>query len=270
MMYIPNQPLNVASAGQLTIWQTAIDSHFSYEDRVKNAKSSFKLKNVVGNNTFRHVRETLEKMCFGHRRCMYCEDSCADEVEHAMPKDLYPEQVFCWENYLYACGPCNGPKSNRYAIFSIAGVVTEVGRNAKAPIVPPIAGEHVFINPRLEDPFLTLELDLSGTFRFRPMTGANAVSEARANWTIVVLGLNTRKFLVKARENVFNLCRVALREYSRMKMEGADLAELDNIQTTIMEMPHPTVFNEMQRQAAFNRRIGDIFRTVPEALSWSR
>jgi hypothetical protein len=35
-----------------------------------------------------------------------------DEAEHINPKDLYLERVFDWANYLYACGPCNGPKSN--------------------------------------------------------------------------------------------------------------------------------------------------------------
>ena len=33
-------------------------------------------------------------MCAGAKRCMYCEDSAADEVEHHLPKNLYPEFVF--------------------------------------------------------------------------------------------------------------------------------------------------------------------------------
>ena len=47
---------------------------------------------------------------------MYCEDSVADEVEHFRPKDLYPDVVFAWRNYLYACGQCNGGKNNRFSI----------------------------------------------------------------------------------------------------------------------------------------------------------
>ena len=60
----------------------------------------------------RRCEPALSAMCHGPRRCMYCEDSAADEVEHFRPTDLYPEFVFAWMNYLYACGPCNVRKKN--------------------------------------------------------------------------------------------------------------------------------------------------------------
>jgi len=47
------------------------------------------------------------------------EDAPADEVEHHSPKDLYPELVFVWRNYLYACGPCNRRKNNHFSIIDI-------------------------------------------------------------------------------------------------------------------------------------------------------
>lgn len=52
-------------------------------------------------------------------------DSAADEVEHIAPKALFPERVFDWTNYIYACGPCNGPKSNRYSYVTTSGEMKE-------------------------------------------------------------------------------------------------------------------------------------------------
>ena len=74
-------------------------------EQVKAAKTLFKSRNRKENRTFAAVRKELADLCSGSRRCMYCDDSVADEVEHFRPKDLYPEVVFAWMNYLYACGP---------------------------------------------------------------------------------------------------------------------------------------------------------------------
>jgi hypothetical protein len=41
------------------------------------------------------------------------------------------------KHYLYACGPCNGPKSNHYAIFLATGALIELARKPRDPIVPP-------------------------------------------------------------------------------------------------------------------------------------
>ena len=62
---------------------------------------------------------------------MYCEDSVGDEVEHHRPKNLYPDHTFLWDNYLYACGPCNGPKNNRFAVFDVRRLYL-VGSHASA------------------------------------------------------------------------------------------------------------------------------------------
>src|ERR1051326_4230467 len=98
-------------------YQREIDELPGYPSRVSAAKANFARYNNSRKEPFKTVRETLTSLCCGAQRCMYCEDSCADEVEHFRPKDLYPEACFVWENYLYACGPCNGPKNNRFAIF---------------------------------------------------------------------------------------------------------------------------------------------------------
>ncbi len=112
----PLLPADAADA--LAELQRDIDARLTYRERVAAGKSAFSSKNRRGDATFDKVREALTAMCAGRCRCMYCEDSTADEVEHFSPKDLYPEHVFAWLNYLYACGPCNGPKSNKFQIIS--------------------------------------------------------------------------------------------------------------------------------------------------------
>lgn len=92
-----------------------------------------------------------------NQRCMYCEDSCADEVEHIRPKHLYPETTFVWTNYLYACGPCNGPKSPRYPLLVDGQVNLPDGKS------PPSPGIDVLIDPRRDDPCEFLSVDLLGS-----------------------------------------------------------------------------------------------------------
>src|SRR5437867_3043275 len=109
MIRLPSVLLPPLALQSLQGYQREIDMVRDYAKRVEAAERLFKSRNKTSNNTFRAVRLKLHEMCSGARRCCYCEDSFADEVEHVRPKSLYPEHVFVWENYLYSCGPCNGP-----------------------------------------------------------------------------------------------------------------------------------------------------------------
>lgn len=61
--------------------------------------------------------------------------------------------MFAWENYLYACGPGNGPRNNRFAVFETGtGQVVDVTRGRRAPIDPPTPGVSLLTDPRTEDP----------------------------------------------------------------------------------------------------------------------
>jgi hypothetical protein len=113
------------------------------------------------------VRAVLTEMCSGADRCMYCEDSAADEIEHVRPKSLYPDQTFVWENYLYACGRCNGPKSNSLGVLgSQRRAVVAIERRRGEPITPPEPGRMLLIDPRREDPPRFPRLDtIAGKFR---------------------------------------------------------------------------------------------------------
>ena len=114
MLKMRNAQLPQTACNKLAEYQADVDAQSTYKAQVVRAKSRFSLRNRKTNVAFVAVRDKLTKMCSGARRCMYCEDSVADEVEHFKPKDLYPEVVFAWMNYLYACGPCNGPKNNQF------------------------------------------------------------------------------------------------------------------------------------------------------------
>src|SRR5260221_6230464 len=117
MIQLPVVPLRARAQSQLPRCQQDIDALAGYADRVAAGKTRFASRNVGTNATFREVRKALKQMCSGAQRCAYCEDSASNQVEHMRPKDLYPEQVFQWLNYTYACGLCNGPKNNRFGIL---------------------------------------------------------------------------------------------------------------------------------------------------------
>lgn len=111
MLKIGNGRLPRVHQDTLAEYQKDVDEKCSYTEQVKAAKTLFSSRNRKRNRTFAAVRKELAELCSGSRRCMYCEDSVADEVEHFRPKDLYPEVVFVWMNYLYACGQCNGGRT---------------------------------------------------------------------------------------------------------------------------------------------------------------
>src|SRR5262245_27436320 len=104
MIFIADVGLPAGARRGLAAYQAGVNRRQTYEDQVADAKAAFKRHNNKRNATFRVVRSTLTVMCAGARRCCYCEDSVADEIDHIMPKDLYPERTFIWENYIYACG----------------------------------------------------------------------------------------------------------------------------------------------------------------------
>ncbi len=208
-------------------------------------------------------------MCSGARRCCYCEDSCADEIEHIKPKHLYPELVFTWQNYVYACGPCNGPKNNRFRIFhSRTGTVLDISRKAIDPVRKPPRGDPLLIDPRCEDPLRFLELEMEATFYLLPRLGLTKRDQLRAEYTIELLHLNDRDLLPRARRNAFGSFRARLIEYEKKKSQGATASVLRNLVKDLLQMPHPTVWAEMKRQRNDHLELNHLFQAVPEALNW--
>ncbi len=269
MLRLPDIPLSSAALQQLGRWQAEVDALTSYADRVDAAKQRFSQRNTARNKTFAEVRHTLARMCAGAQRCGYCEDSAADEVEHIWPKDLYPELVFAWKNYLYACGPCNGPKNNQFAVFPPrARRPVEVSRAQGAPVKPPRKGDPALIDPRREDPMDFLLLDLQGTFLFEPLARKGTRDYERADYTRRTLRLNAREFLPVARAEAFSSYRARLSEYVSLRRKRASRGVLDRRIQAIQHATHPTVWKEMQRQHAMLPELTVLFREAPEALHW--
>ena len=266
MLILRDPGLDANTARGLNRYQANVDSEHTYAERVKKGKTLFKSYNRKNNRVFRVVRERLATMCAGARRCGYCEDSAADEVEHIRPKDLYPEAVFVWENYLLACGPCNGAKNNRFSVIR-GGRLIDVTRGRNDPVHRPQSGSPAPINPRCEDPLEFLDLEIVDTFRFLPREDLSTVEEVRACYTIEVLDLN-RDVLIAARHEAYGAYRARLYEYRRRRDDGADDAELGNLRDAIKASAHPTVWREMQRQQSLIEDLQRLFDEVPEALNW--
>ena len=131
MLFIKNRPLKASEVSYLNSKQAEIDAVNGYSQQVSKGKELWDSKSAT---RFKEIRAVLTCMCVGIRRCSYCEDSVADEVEHIKPKDLYPGAVFDWSNYLYACGNCNGPKNNNYAVIDGAGVIVDVTRSRRGAV----------------------------------------------------------------------------------------------------------------------------------------
>lgn len=268
MIRIPTLDLLPAANTRLQNYQSEIDAGGSYSDRVALAKSRFASRNTAANSTFAVVRSTLALMCRGARRCMYCEDSVADEVEHVKPKDLYPESVFVWENYLYSCGPCNSGKRGRYAVVLPQSRLVEVTRGKADPVVPPPHGLPAFIDPRTEDALLLIQLDLVGTFHFIPLFPPGTVDFLRAKHTIDVLKLNAREYLIDARKSAYESYRARLTEYCGLKDKSPRSPRLRQLKKGLLNMGQPTVWAEMKRLQPLLRDLRPLFTAAPEALSW--
>lgn len=268
MIRLRDAALSARVAKLLDRYQADVDAATTYAERVERAKAAFARRNKDSDPAFKEIRRALAALCSGNRRCCYCEDSFADEVEHIQPKDLYPDLVFSWLNYLYACGPCNGPKNNRFAVILPTGEQREVTRRRGDPVVPPIAGQPALINPRAEDPLRFLDLDILDTFLFLPAEGLFPNDVLRAEYTIDVLALNRREVLVQARRTAYGSYRARLHEYRRKAKRGDPPIELDALATGLRTMDQPTVWAEMKRRHRVVPELAELFRAVPGALDW--
>lgn len=244
----------------------------NFNDRVSKADEMF--TNRKRNKTFDAIKKCLNEMSPGFERCVYCEDSKGDEIEHIYPKNLYPEKCFDWENYVYACGTCNSPKNNKFAIFRHDnGEYQEVNLQ---PISQSPIGEIVFINPRVDNPLDFSLLDLDDTFIFKISAPPNTREFYRADYTYNnVLRLNEqRPYLLNQRKNAYENYKSRLHRYIDKKNQGAEQPKLDRIIHNLKNEHHPTVWKEMQRQfewgwlAKFDSELDELFQQSPEALTW--
>ena len=98
------------------------------------------------------------------------------------------------------------------------GEFVDVTRHKNDPIVPPLQGSPVLIDPRYENPLDYIELDLIDTFYFYPVADENTQAYQRAQYTIDIIKLNSRVVLVKARRNAFDSYKARLYEYQKKRI----------------------------------------------------
>ena len=265
MIHLPDPGLEQRANQSLHIYQKAVNRVATYAKRVATGKKLFSRYNKVSNRTFQDVRKSLTRMCSGAQRCVYCEDSVGDEVEHIQPKDLYPCLVFSWSNFVYACGRCNGSKNNKFAVIS-KGRLIDVTRKRGAPVTPPLQGTPAFLSPRLEEPLDFLELDLAGTFFVIARDGLSNIDYERAEFTINTLKLN-RDVLCHARGTAFYAYKALLHEYVT-KRSIATHQQLRKIENALKSTTHPTVWEEMKRKRSVLGNLNLLFTKAPESLNW--
>ena len=260
---LPPSPADIAELARL---QRSVNRGATFEARVANAKQKFSAKPTA---LFKRLRSNLEIMSGDLVRCSYCEDSRADEVEHMRPKDFYPEHVFRWANYLFACGICNRGKNNKYAVRNVGGQIVDLRTHRRTNgIVAPPTGDHLFIDPRTEDPMGYLWLDIAGgTFRFAVLDETDPWSVARAERTRDDLRLN-RDDLVAARENAYTGYVDRLAQYIARRRAGDAAHQLNNRIRELRRSPHHTVWLEMKRQQTGIAALADLFADEPDALNW--
>ncbi len=276
MILLPDISLPAESSATLAGLQQIVDDMPTYDQKVFEGKRLFDTKRR--SVPFRPIINSLKAMTTGARRCCYCEDSQATDIEHIWPKDYFPNLVFAWENYLFSCSRCNRPKSNQCDVYLIHnGQRVSVSQMIKQHGGPPPAGDPVLINPRLENPLDFMILDLSDTFFFNPLAEPNTQQWERARHTIDLLKLNEEDVLPKARQEAFHNYRDRLEKYITEKSKDKPLETLQRIQHTLQRMGHPTVWQEMKRQSMLVlttpsplviREIKTLFDAAPEAMVW--
>lgn len=263
MFELPATALPAADLTQLAALQSTIDSAGSYALAVAEGKARWANKPVP---LFGRIRDALASMCSGNIRCIYCEDSRGDEIEHMRPKDLYPETVFVWDNYVLACGPCNGPKNNHFAVIDArTGTLADVTRKPRAMIAAPASGQPALINPRAEDPMNLLWLDFA-TWRYAPNV-ETGIGHLRAQYTIDVLRLNTRDELVRGRRSAFSGFKARLEQYCAQAVTWTQEQKNDFVTSFRVER-YRTVWLEMIRQRDTRPDINLLLTQAPDALAW--
>ena len=267
MIAIGARDLDEDSSNRLKGIQNVVDQLPDYAAKVEYAKTSWKNK---PSNLFDGVKTLLAAMCNGNRRCVYCEDSLADEIEHMRPKDLFPEQAYAWNNYVLACGPCNGPKNNQFAILSGQLDLIDITRKRGAPVVEPPAGAYALVDPRIEDPVDFLWLDFR-TWRYVPNTDdANSDIGVRAEYTIDVLRLNKRDDLVRGRKSAFSGYESRLRTWLEQREQWNDQQKASFIEDFRAER-FRGVWERMKRyrhDVEFLAGVAQLIGTAPEVMDW--
>jgi uncharacterized protein (TIGR02646 family) len=269
--------------------QAKIDVCTDFAQRAKKAESKWnsKTSSRAGEQAFAEVRAQLKQESVGAGLCCYCEQNEATDIEHILPKSLFPGQAFVANNYLLACKTCNtGHKLDKMAVFVPAGsAVSKCLVRQEEPASQDVA----FIHPREENPLALMLLNWkAGLFIAHPKTApAGSREREKVLNTLEILELNTREPLVDCRRNAVKDYQRLLREYVHIKqatnhkeLEEAcgGHPEIDNeaslederrrlqdcIKAQLDRQPHPAVWVEIWRAPDIPKKMREWMAAAPE------
>jgi uncharacterized protein (TIGR02646 family) len=256
-------PIRKGILNHLKKKQDVINVLSTYKEQVKHAKVLWqsKKKSNAQKSAFNRVEKELKKIAIAQQYCNYCEAIEGTNIEHIYPKGFYPSKTFVWENYLWACKECNGRhKISQFQIFESKQSSNTLNLKANRNFKPPANEDAVFINPRVDNPLDYLQLNLdTGLFLIIDLD-INSRAYKRAAYTLDTLKLNHRKKLIKVRQQAYQ-------EYIHLLKGYANSPSLE-LQKNILTQAHPTVWEEMQRQAKSIPLLNDLFLEIPNALDW--
>jgi uncharacterized protein (TIGR02646 family) len=291
MLRLNSKNLTQASSDHLAVRQTQINNSPTFEAQ---AKEAVRLWSGKASAAFDEIKATLKEMCVAVEICVYCENNEATDIEHIYPKKLYPDKAFNWTNYVLACGKCNSHhKSDKFKIFPSQNTANvEDVTPPRGTYRQPANDDALFLNQRTDNPLDFLELDLlNQTFVFIEKFPAGTREYHRANYTIELLGLNTRGALIAARKNAARFYIGRLEKYVNAK-SAANFQELkdavddfgtidetinfvqektrilESIKTDVLENSHPTVWRELIRQRNNLPKTNRLLNDAPEATAW--
>jgi hypothetical protein len=272
MYKITNGRLDSHSLQRLATLQAGVDQVAGYADKV--IKASDHWSSHRSDEVFLSVIDRLITMCPTGDCCFYCCGSEAGHIDHYRPKSLYPKLTFSWPNFIHVCERCNTKHKKEQCAVIAGGVQPQLidvsrprPRTAQnhVPVRPPPSGRIALINPRREDPLDFLRLDILGTFSFDPIHPPDTAEWLRADYTIRVLGLNTRPYLIRERRNAYEAIVRFLHRYRDASIQG-DAAEMRRMRTIIREISHQAVWQELVRSHARISAVSGVFTACPELL----
>lgn len=159
------------------MWRDSLLAAVERYDGYKNIPSNEK-ESLIKNYKHEDIKSVLFSM--SSEKCAFCEGKPGEngniEVEHFIPKSIYPEFTFEWNNLLPSCRKCNESKGTLDTILE--------------PI----------INPCEEDPESIFEYDY---LIMRPIPSLDDFTIAQR--TIDEIGLNSPRLLKARADLLYNL-----------------------------------------------------------------
>jgi uncharacterized protein (TIGR02646 family) len=258
MIHLSRHSLSTTVQAKLQTLTQEIQSLATFADQQQKAQELW--ANRTDNYAFDEIRGVLAAMCSGATRCMYCEDSQSNAIEHFKPKSLYPLETFVWKNYLYSCAICNTHKGNQFIVWLNHAEIKI--HELPTDQLPLTGGLPLLLDPTTDQPLDFLVLDLLNTFRFTAHPLLNAVDQRRAEYTIDVLNLN-EDARCAARRKAFGHYRDGLYALAQQPLSTQEIAA--RVQD-LYDDHHPTVLHEIHRwreQVAFEP-INQLWRNVEQ------